>query len=94
MRPPSIPAPDGFYGCTCCRHIKPVSAFPRTSAVPRGHSTLYDVYAGKTWIGATLAPNAEEAICQVVGVDEPESEFKAVRAFNTRICSDGTSVAP
>lgn len=53
---------------------------------------LYDVYCGDVWIGATLAPNADEALCLVVGVDEPESEFRAVRAVNTRICSDGRSV--
>lgn len=27
MRPPTIPAPEGFYGCTACRTVKPLSEF-------------------------------------------------------------------
>lgn len=55
--------------------------------------TLYDVFQGRVWIGCALAENADAALLQVVG-DEPQDDegFRAVRAVNTRICSDGRSV--
>lgn len=36
-RVPSIPAPPGFYGCTGCRQVKPLSEFSARKKGPGGH---------------------------------------------------------
>lgn len=43
MRPPTIPAPEGFYGCTICREIKPVSEFYAQKGGPGGHCSCCKV---------------------------------------------------